>query len=467
MTTRVPGDGWHRLHPLSPLVRSVRGVVGLVVALGATALLGGSGSTAGRRPSGGHTRLVTDLVILVLGIAVGVISWLVTRWRIEGRTLLVESGLLRRQSKQVPLERLQTVDILRPGLARVLGLSEVRVRVAGGAGSDARLAYLSSSEAEVVRARLLAISQRANKGSAPPAEHLVLAVPPGRVVVSVLLEAATLGTLAFVVALVLVSALVPGASVTAAGVIPFVIVLVIGLWRRVNDSWGFQLAQAPDGLRLRAGLVQRAAETIPTGRIQAVRKVQPLLWRPMGWCRIEVEVGGRQRRRRENADVGRQRRVLLPVGNSASAEHLLSLVATHIPVTGARPPARALWKAPLSYHFLTAAWNGSWAMATNGRVRLTTTWVPLAKVQSLRLVQGPLQRRLGLATLWVDAAGRRDSTALRDRVTPEAARLIAELTDSCREARREPNPPPAPRPDSTPPSADAEPGTVEPTGANG
>jgi putative membrane protein len=75
---------------------------------------------------------------------------------------------------------------------------------------------------------------------------------------------------------------------------------------------------------------------------------------------------------------------------------------------------------------------------TSGRLRRIATWVPLEKVQSLRHVQGPLQRRLGLASVHVDTAGRAVHATLRDRDSAEAAQALAELTDLARAARRRP-----------------------------
>ena len=45
-------------------------------------------------------------------------------------------------------------------------------------------------------------------------------------------------------------------------------------------------------------------------------------------------------------------------------------------------------------------------MGVTGRIRKVTTWLPLEKAQSVRMVTGPVQRHLSLATLHVDAAGR-------------------------------------------------------------
>jgi hypothetical protein len=71
-----------------------------------------------------------------------------------------------------------------------------------------------------------------------------------------------------------------------------------------------------------------------------------------------------------------------------------------------------------------------------GRINRATTWVPFEKSQSVRRVQGPLQRPLGLATVHVDVAGRRTRAEFRDRTMEEADALVEALTVLSREARR-------------------------------
>jgi uncharacterized membrane protein YdbT with pleckstrin-like domain len=86
-----------------------------------------------------------------------------------------------------------------------------------------------------------------------------------------------------------------------------------------------------------------------------------------------------------------------------------------------------------------------------GRINRATTWVPLEKTQSIRGVQGPLQRPLGLATVHVDVAGKRARAEFRDREVEEAARLVTELTALSRSARlRERGSPSASGPDDAP-----------------
>src|ERR1035438_816850 len=103
--------------------------------------------------------------------------------------------------------------------------------------------------------------------------------------------------------------------------------------------------------------------------------------------------------------------------------------------------------APLSYHFLAAGHDAATAMGVTGRLRKVTTWVPLEKVQSVRMVTGPAQRLLSLATVRVDAAGRRVRAEFRDRPGEEAGQLVEDLAALCRSARRRapgPGVPPSP-----------------------
>jgi Bacterial PH domain len=61
--------------------------------------------------------------------------------------------------------------------------------------------------------------------------------------------------------------------------------------------------------------------------------------------------------------------------------------------------------------------------------------VPLEKAQSVRFVQGPLQRRLALATVHLDAAGH-VRAEFRERPLAQARPLVDELAALSRAARR-------------------------------
>jgi putative membrane protein len=427
----LPGLGgdWQRLHPLSPLVRAGRGAIALVAVLVIPELGSGQG--------GGGGGSLVHIGVLVVVFALAVVSWLVTRWRVEDGVLRVETGLIRRSSDRFPLSQIQAIDTVRPGLARVFGLAELRIQLASGSGKAGRLAYLTNAEAEALRARLLALAHGLAEATPAPAERVLVRVPLGQLVVSILLSGLGLFSVAVIAGLVLLATLAPhaAAATISAGSAPL-LGLVFSLWRRFNADYRLTVAEAPDGLRLRSGLVETSAETIPAGRIQAIRMIEPVAWRLFGWCRLEVDVASQKTRGRQDRNQAKAGRALLPVGSHEQAAFLLDRVFPDQPGERVRPPARARWKSPLRFHFLAWAANDSYAVTTSGRIRRVTDWVPLAKVQSVRRVEGPIQRRLRLSSIHLDTAGRRVHAVVRDRDRAETSRLMAELPDLCRRARQ-------------------------------
>lgn len=421
------GDGWHRLHPLSPAVRAGRALIAVVI-------LVVPGLVSGRSLVGASVEVG---IVGVLALA-GAVTWLVTRWRLEDGALRIETGLLKRSSLRFPLAQVQAIDIVRPGVARLFGLAELRLRMGGSTGAHGRLAYLREHHAEELRARLLAIAHGAEEETQAVHERVLLSIPTPRLVGSIVLSRTGLYAELLLAGFVAGALFLPGTATAAVGgsgaVWAFGAATI--LWRRFNDEYRLTVAEAPDGLRLRSGFVALTSETIPRGRVQAVRMVEPLFWRPFGWCRLEVDIAGRQRKEGEGAAEARQLRAVLPVGSRQLAAGLLERILPDAPADRLPPPRRVLWKSPLRRHYLAWGRTDRCVVTTSGRVARVTAWVPLEKVQSLRRVQGPVQRRLRLATIHVDTAGRSVHAALRDRDVAEADAALGELIDLSRAARR-------------------------------
>lgn len=423
---------WQRLSPLSPLVRI--GPLLLVVVF--YAALGAAGQ--------GGTEALIRLAVVGLIAVLGVVNWLVTRWRIADGALQIDTGLLRRQSLRFPLTQIQAVDVVQPALARIFGLAEMRARMASGSRSTGRLAYMPLADAEFVRTRLLELSQDQAAagpqmgGPPPPATTFapLYTVNGGRLVASILLSTPALVVYTIIVILIVVAVVSPSATGGAVGgSTGLLIAYVAAIWGRFNALYNLSLGAGPDGLHMRSGLIQTTTETIPWGRIQAIRTVQPFLWRPLGWYRVEADVAGRGPSGRNDRAARRAGRALIPVGHKAEADWLVNLVMPGAPSTGSRPPARARWKAPVRFGRLSFSYNDTYAVTTSGRLRKVTDRVPLTKIQSLRWTEGPVQRRLRLASIHFDTAGRSVYAVARDRDAGEASELIATLPDVCRRAR--------------------------------
>jgi putative membrane protein len=339
-----PTDGWSRLHPLTPLLRGGRTILVLLAVVGQQGLRS-AGPEAGRRRAGGR---------LPLAVALGWLAWRAMRYRLTDTELQVESGVLTTRSRRVPLARLQSVDVVRPLFARFLGLAELRMEVVGGgAGAEAPLSYLSEDDAEALRVRLLQLASgrdAAVAGVPEEPQRVLVVVPGGPLVWSTLLGApvqvvAVLVPVLAVVALVDLS-YVPGLLLAAVPVLFGVASMAV---RRLLTEYGFTVAEAADGLRLQQGLLDTRSSTIPPGRVQTIRLTQPLLWRPFGWVRVEVDVAGYAPGGDQQVTTG----ALLPVAPRELAEKLVARVlGGPLPVADARPPRGARLRAPASYRRL-------------------------------------------------------------------------------------------------------------------
>ncbi|HWE68345.1 MAG TPA: PH domain-containing protein [Acidimicrobiales bacterium] len=422
-------QGWQRLHPLTPLARVGRLVPVVVV--------GFVLSSTHANGQGGAEEDYYVAAIAVLTVILGVVHWLVTRWKLDGDVLRIETGLIRRDSRQLPLARIQAVDIVRPLLGRLLGLSELRIRLASSGSTDGRLAYLSEAAALELRQFLLAGHREPTAATQDHEAEVPMAqVPTGRLVGSVLLSVVSIVLIAAVVTLLILANVAPAAAAAVASVLAvYLFSIAAALWRRLSGEFHFEAVEAPEGVRIRRGLLQTVSETVPYGRIQAVRQIEPLLWRPLGWCRLEVDIAGSSGKSQRGEGSGVSRKALLPVGSHQDAWHMVNrLMGGPTPVM-TKPPHRSRFKAPMSYHYLAAGHDTGHAVCVTGRLRRVTSWVPLEKAQSIRRVQGPAQRRLRLASVHVDVAGRRVRAEFRDRSVEEADALVRGLTELSRQAR--------------------------------
>jgi putative membrane protein len=123
------------------------------------------------------------------------------------------------------------------------------------------------------------------------------------------------------------------------------------------------------------------------------------------------------------------------VGSRGLALEVLQRILPDAPLPERPAPRRVLLKSLLRYRFLSWGSSDTCVVARTGRIRRVTSWVPLAKAQSFRRVQGPVQRRLRLASVHVDTAGRSLHATLRDRDVAEADQALEDLVLLARSAR--------------------------------
>ena len=418
-----------RLHPVTPLRRAWAPVAVLI----------GWGAHDPDQAQRQLTRLTTTTLLLGLAVCLvggalyGFLTWWFTHFAVTDNELRIRTGLLFRRTAHIRLERIQAVDITQPLLARVAGVAKLKLDVVGTDKKD-ELAYLGERHARALRAELLARAA----GFAPETAHEVGEAParqllhiPARVLaVSLVLTGATWGSLAaaLVVPPVLWFATHSLWTVLATGV-PLLGAAGASSVGRFVAEYDWTVGESPDGLRIDHGLLDRVHETVPPGRVQTVRIVEPLLWRRRGWVRVELDVAGSSNS------------VLVPVAPREIAEAVIGRVlpGVTVPASLSRPPRRAGWCLPFWWRGYGIAVTDSVFVSRHGLLRRSLALVPHAKVQSVRLEQGPWARFKGLADVRVDTGANKTVTAgLRD--AQEAAELLRGQAERSRTGRRDARP---------------------------
>ncbi|MGI9084272.1 MAG: PH domain-containing protein [Aeromicrobium sp.] len=344
---------------------------------------------------------------LVVGVALGFLSWWFTRFVIDGTELRINSGILQKSSRRIPYERIQSVDIAEPLLARVLGLAELRIELAGGSNSRTSLRFLPLDDARSLRRMLLG---RAHGRAVEELEaetddgelELITRVPPGRVVLGTLLTLdfllASIGTVAVLAAALWFDQVIAFLG----GIVPLATWLTQIVGKRILMQWDFTLTRSATGLRIERGLLSRTSQSIPFARVQGVSVEEPFVWRRLGWQRLEVDVAGyASHGSDDSSDISS---TLLPIADPALAAVVLDEL-----VPGARPahvdhvrvPSRSWPFAPIGWRYRWVGIDDVAFVARTGWLERTTDVVPHARTQSVELRQGPWQRRLGVATVEV------------------------------------------------------------------
>lgn len=461
-------DGeWHRLHPLTPLLRgglALLVVLGIVVANMRDRLISifvpafapevpideWEEYEAAGDPIGWV--LANNLVLIALLVTVGVLaviigafylSWRFHTFRITEDDVEVRSGILSRTQRRAPLDRVQGVNLTRPAVARLLGAAKLEI-VGAGADANVKLEYLSTGNAETIRADILRLAsgqrlaeQRAAAATtggarvavadtvargltgliegddADAAEpESVVRIPAGRLIGSQFASWGTVVILAGATALAI--ALSQGVFWVLFAYFPALLGFGAYWVRTIVRSLRYSIAPTRDGVRVTFGLLTTVSEILPPGRIHAVEITQSILWRGFGWWTVRIN---RMTGRSASDTTTDQFTTVLPVGTLADVERVLGLILPSVAeeeraaivrdgVLGGSSaggyvttPRRARIVRPLSWRRNGLAITGDLLMLRRGLIWRMLAVLPLARLQSVALHQGPVSRALRVASL--------------------------------------------------------------------
>lgn len=478
-------DAARRLHPgtiaLRIIVKAPQNVAGLV-ALSAAASQAGLWVMAG----------VAALVL----VGAGLVTW--ARWRsftyrIADGELVIADGILHRNRRSIPFERIQDVSIDQKLLARLFGLARVRIETGGGEADEASLDSVSLAEAArlraVLRGREAAVAEAAEQA---PTRDPVFAMDGRRVLtmglfgfslvwVGVLFAAINqVGDLigldwdgwrdwAGVARREAVALATPLFALFAA-IAALVVGAVSGVARTFFIEHGFRLEREGDRLRRVRGLTTRTEVVVSLRRIQLALIERGMVSGRLGWSSLRLQTlggsddaGGRQ----QVAPFARDdevTRVLAAAGYPAfdplplrpvAFGHVVraALLRGGVPLVGL---GVASWFLPLASLALPLvaipvvsallarrrhryAIVGDTLQVMRGVLAKRAWIVPLANIQSVSVTRSPLQRLLGIATVRVDTAGAKgigrpdvSDLAVEDAY-PLARALVAGRHSICRD----------------------------------
>jgi putative membrane protein len=261
----------------------------------------------------------------LIGVAVALLAWWRFRYTVGAGEIVIESGIVRRQRRVIPFDRVQDVAIERRLLARLFGTAKVRIETGGSGADEGDLDMISLADAHALRDRLRRVPPRHGEGDhakhgggagtaveRQDAEPLLFEMTLGRLLYSGLFNFSLL-FLAAIFALAqnleqigLVSIedwFTPDRAESAAGyfnarlalvLVPLLLLLgiVSGVARTIAREFGFRLTRSEGGLRRRRGLFTLSEVVIPIRRTQVAVIDSGPVGRWLGWYSLSFETLG-------------------------------------------------------------------------------------------------------------------------------------------------------------------------------
>jgi putative membrane protein len=426
------------------------------------------GIVAGGRSSA--SAVLIGLAGAVVAAIIGTARWRATRYAVAGGALHFRSGVFSPDETVVPLARIQAVDTVTGPVQRVFGVTGLHVQTPGGGeDGDVVLTALSARAAGALRTAL------GHPDQGDSSLHVRLGMAG---LLAAALTGPQLGVLVPIVggAFGLLQNGIVGEREGASWIrdinTPRDVVLVVlavvavafvlSFLGAVVAFSGFEVRRIDDRLRLRRGLWQRRAVSVPVARIDGVQIVASPLRRPFGLVTVRLEatsLGDRQT----------AARTFFPLMRASAVEGFLErfvpevagpLAPTERPPRRARrrfltvPVLAALALCAVLVALVPAAWPAvpvllalavaigidAYTLAAfaiddaGGRV-LARAWrrgssVTLVarrrRLQEHRLSRSPFQRRAGLASLSITVA-RGSRVGVRHLERPLAQRAFDTL----------------------------------------
>lgn len=309
-----------RLHPGTIALNVIRGAPGFVFGIPAFLAIARD-----------FELWMAALIGVGLAAVVGVfqfLSWWRFTYELTDDAVVVQSGVLSRNRRTIPFDRVQDVDIERKLLARLFGLAKVNLETGGAGENEGALDSVSMAEAErlrgVIRRRAAQahIEERAaTEGEAPVAiDHdapVLFSMTLGRVLYSGLfrfslvwlaviggafqylddwvpwgnIEVDDLRSRAEAASATAEAAFVAGVTLSVIFVL-FLLGVIAGVLRTLLREYGFTLTDEGGRYRRVRGLLTRTEAVVALRRVQLAVIENGFVMRLLGWAGVKLQTLG-------------------------------------------------------------------------------------------------------------------------------------------------------------------------------
>ncbi len=310
---------WQRLHPATLALAIVKLGPRSLNFLPAVAALGFTGNWVWIVPA--------LLAFLLISLVAAWLHWLRFRFLVGDDEIVIESGVLARQHRTIPFDRIQDVSIEQGLVARALDIAKVGFETgAGGKENDGDLDAIGLDAAQALRATIrahrsgeVAAPVAADTPDAAPAspDRLLFAMTPRQLLVAGLFNF-SLAALAVVgAAMQFFDDLLPfdfnifsirdwtdmaerygleqwvvahrWVAAIGAALSLLLIGFASGVVTMVFANWDFRLSREPRTLRRTRGLTTRTDVAVPVKRVQAAILLTGWFRRLFGWHELRLQ----------------------------------------------------------------------------------------------------------------------------------------------------------------------------------
>jgi putative membrane protein len=298
----IPETEWRRLDARMLLVHPVQAVVRSLPALLAIFLARSATDPTDR----------WELIAVPFVMALGVLRWFTTRYRIGNGQLSLRYGLLNRTTTTAPLDRVRTVDLTAQLHHRALGLARIEISTGSHASDQIVLDSLSLAEGRRLREDLLHRAAATSlddelQPATPALDEELLRLDPrwirfapftltGLATAAALFGFLTQGWQAFADDSAVLRAGADQVRALGWGVAVAVAVVAIAALAAVAyvlAFWGFRLTRSPRGsLHAARGLLTTRETSIDHERLRGVELEEPLGLRLAGARRLKAVTTG-------------------------------------------------------------------------------------------------------------------------------------------------------------------------------